>query len=338
MASISSQYYQYLLSHGICVGIGVGICFMPTIALPNQWFQKRRGTAVGIVVSGSSLGGVAWPIVVNKMINGEGVDFRWVLRTLGFCQLALMLAAMALVRSNVSRRAAIGIRDFRRPFLLAIKDRATLTYTVGQFLQMLTLYTPYYFSSVYCQALGASPSMAFWSVSVINASTFFGRIILGKVSDKIGHNNTLVLAVFTSGLLTFCWLAVRTVTAMFIWITFVRSTDFALFLREPDYAIQYGFFSGASVSLQTPAIVQLVPNVPGRVTLMGPYIAIVSQTTSIGALVGPFLAGKLLSDRSESSATAIPDDYHPMMYLSGAGLFASSILFAVCYKVRRTGT
>ena len=57
MASISSSYYQFVLSQGICSGIGFGLVFTPALAVQSQWFLKKRGFVVGLVMSGQNIGG-----------------------------------------------------------------------------------------------------------------------------------------------------------------------------------------------------------------------------------------------------------------------------------------
>lgn len=86
MASLSTKYYQFLLSHGICTGIGIGMTFLPIIGLPNQWFTKRRALAVGLAIGGSSIGGLIWPIMVNQLLNYDGVGYPWTMRAVGFIQ------------------------------------------------------------------------------------------------------------------------------------------------------------------------------------------------------------------------------------------------------------
>jgi hypothetical protein len=58
------QYYPFLCS------------FKPLEAYHflsvNHWFYKRRGLALGIVTSGSSVGGVVWPIMINNLIIKVG--------------------------------------------------------------------------------------------------------------------------------------------------------------------------------------------------------------------------------------------------------------------------
>lgn len=56
MLSLCTQYWQIMLSQGICFGIGAAGLFLPAMVATGQWFTTRRGLAMGIVASGSSLG------------------------------------------------------------------------------------------------------------------------------------------------------------------------------------------------------------------------------------------------------------------------------------------
>lgn len=56
MLSLSTEYYQILLSQGFCVGIGAGLIYVPAIAMVNVKFTSRRAIAMGLVTSGASLG------------------------------------------------------------------------------------------------------------------------------------------------------------------------------------------------------------------------------------------------------------------------------------------
>lgn len=58
MASISKNYYQFLLSQGFCEALGMGLIFTPALAIQSQWFLKRRGFVVGAVMSGQNVGGM----------------------------------------------------------------------------------------------------------------------------------------------------------------------------------------------------------------------------------------------------------------------------------------
>ena len=58
MSSISTKFYQFLLSQGFCVALGMGLIFTPALAIQSQWFLKRRGIVVGFVMSGQMVGGM----------------------------------------------------------------------------------------------------------------------------------------------------------------------------------------------------------------------------------------------------------------------------------------
>src|ERR1700761_6355546 len=55
MASISSEYYQFLLSQGVCSAIGASLIITPAMSCISTWFLKKRGMAIGLAAAGSSL-------------------------------------------------------------------------------------------------------------------------------------------------------------------------------------------------------------------------------------------------------------------------------------------
>ncbi len=56
MVSLSTEFYQILLSQGIAVGLGCGALFTPTMALIARTFRKKRAIAMGVVVCGAPTG------------------------------------------------------------------------------------------------------------------------------------------------------------------------------------------------------------------------------------------------------------------------------------------
>lgn len=61
MASLSTEYYQYMLSQSICSAMGASAVFAAAMGPVGSWFLKKRALAFGIVASGSSLGGCLLP-------------------------------------------------------------------------------------------------------------------------------------------------------------------------------------------------------------------------------------------------------------------------------------
>jgi MFS family permease len=62
-------------------------------------FAKRHGLAMGIMVTGSSVGGVIFPIMITRMIKSVG--YPWAMRTGAFLVLGLQIVAILTVRPRV---------------------------------------------------------------------------------------------------------------------------------------------------------------------------------------------------------------------------------------------
>lgn len=56
MVSLCHSYYQFFLAQTIVTGIGFGLVFLPASSVVSQWFSTRTPVAIGISVSGSSIG------------------------------------------------------------------------------------------------------------------------------------------------------------------------------------------------------------------------------------------------------------------------------------------
>lgn len=89
MTSISTQYWQILLAHGFGVGLGMGLFFSPSVSTLSHHFQrsKYRTVAYGLQATGSSLGGIVYPIMLRALIPRLG--FAWAMRVLGFVVLGV---------------------------------------------------------------------------------------------------------------------------------------------------------------------------------------------------------------------------------------------------------
>ena len=67
MTSLCRTYWQLMLAQGICIGIGAGQLFIVAVAVLPGWFARRRAIATGLAATGSSLGGIVYPIVFHKL-------------------------------------------------------------------------------------------------------------------------------------------------------------------------------------------------------------------------------------------------------------------------------
>jgi MFS family permease len=167
MASLSSQYYQFLLSQGVCSAIGVAIVFLSAISAVTGWFHKRRGLAFGILATGSSLGGVVFPIMLTRMINKVG--YGWAMRTSAFIIMALLIVANLLLKTRQApSRRALPRKHMWRPF----RETPFVLLLIGLFLVPFGLYTPIDYLPVASIGQGMSKDMAQNLVAFFNAARY----------------------------------------------------------------------------------------------------------------------------------------------------------------------
>jgi hypothetical protein len=75
MMSLSTKWWQLLLSQGVLTGIGGGIFFCPSMGLIATYFSDHRALAVGIVTTGNSVG-MHIPLRVSELEEKLTVDRR----------------------------------------------------------------------------------------------------------------------------------------------------------------------------------------------------------------------------------------------------------------------
>lgn len=56
LQSLCTQYWQFFLAQAVLLGVGFGILFMPASAIVPHWFSNGTSLAVGVAVTGSSIG------------------------------------------------------------------------------------------------------------------------------------------------------------------------------------------------------------------------------------------------------------------------------------------
>lgn len=117
LASISTQYWHYLLSQGFLMGIGLGSSFSPALACVASYYRRRRGIASGLLSAGSAFGGLILPIVQSKMINNPKIGLGWALRMTGFLALLFQGTAWLIMKqkkTTPSKRPLFDISVYRQ--------------------------------------------------------------------------------------------------------------------------------------------------------------------------------------------------------------------------------
>lgn len=169
MLSLCHAYWQVLLTQAFCIGIGTGALFIPSIAILSTYFSTKIGLAIGIAASGSSLGGVIYPIVFHKLLPQIG--FAWTTRVLGFLILGTMIIPNACYRVRVLPAKSRSLLDLRA-FLVP----AYSLQVAGFFCGFMGLYMPFFYAQVYAlERHITNENLAFYLLAIMNSTSVFGR-------------------------------------------------------------------------------------------------------------------------------------------------------------------
>lgn len=207
-------------------------------------------------------------IALNKMLNNPNLSFGWTVRICGF------LIAAIMVPSSLAIRARLPPRRNRFFLLNAFKEPQYLALIFAVFLSILGVFVPIFYLPSYAVSKGMSTEMAFYLTAILNAASFFGRVIPGITADKVGRLNMLFVMAVCTGILAFCW---------------QLTNDNASIIA---FSAIYGFFSGAIVSLMTVCFAQ-IPKSPKDI---GTYLGQGLLVVSTGALIGPPISGALVKE------------------------------------------
>lgn len=232
MTSISKEYYQLFLTQALLLGIGIAIVILPAFATVPRHFVKNRGLAMGVTVSGSSLGGVIWPIALKNLFDEVG--FGWGIRIGAFIMLPLLALGCLTVKLPTSANPQGGQAKPKPDFSIFVKQPVLIILAAGLFFVFLGLFSPFFYMTSWTESLGLNENLAFYTISVINASSLFGRVLAGLLADHWGPYNVMILSVGTSALICMCWTKATTIVGIMV------------------LSLAYGFTSGSVIGLQGP--------------------------------------------------------------------------------------
>lgn len=105
MTSIATAYWHFMLAQGVVGGLSMGMVMAPCMGAIGHYFNKKRGAAMGLAISGSSLGGVMFPLALGKMLFNPKLSFGWSIRICGFIMIALMGPAVLAIKSRLPTRS-----------------------------------------------------------------------------------------------------------------------------------------------------------------------------------------------------------------------------------------
>ncbi|TKX24974.1 MFS transporter-like protein 40 [Elsinoe australis] len=308
-----TQYWHFIIVFGLIGGSGTSLVYTPAISSVSHWFNTRRGLATGLAMCGGGVGGVIFPLMLQRLFTI--LSFAWATRIVGFTFIFLLGAANLLIRSRLPPRPNSTILPSPHVFL----DPAFTLTTIGTFFQEWGLFTPITYLTSYGIHSAAMPSsFAYQLIAIFNAGSVLGRWLPGLIADKLGRYNTMCLALSLCALASLgVWLPATVLTAQ-------GNRDPALIQGlSITFAAIMGFGSGSNLSLTPVCVGQLC-----ETNEYGRYYATCYTVVSFATLTGIPIAGALVR--------AAGGEYWALVVFAGVCYFVSLAAFGAV-RVMKVG-
>ncbi|KAL8826354.1 MAG: hypothetical protein Q9191_003853 [Dirinaria sp. TL-2023a] len=236
-------------------------------ALISTYFDKNRALALAVAASGNATGGMVFPAMVETLLPRIG--FPWTMRALGFLMLGIAVLNIAIMRTRIPPRKAGPLLE-----ISAFRETTYSLFAVGVFLMFWGQYFGYfYIGSFGRDIIHLKQADSINLVLIMNGIGFFGRLIPGYISDRwCGPFNYVIPCAMITGIILYCWAAVRSHEAMLAW------------------SVLYGWFTAGMQGLFAAMIAGLTTDLKRTGVRMG----MIFSVTSIAVLTGPPLGGALI--------------------------------------------
>lgn len=206
--------------------LGGSVAYLPCILLMEDWFEKRKGLAFGVMWAGTGLGGVVLPIVMEQLLNRYGFPIALRAFAIALFILTAPLVCFVKPRVPVSQRPKAPVPNLR--FLIT---STFALFEICNIIEALGFFLPSIYLPTYAGVIGASTSLQALTVILFYVAPVVGCVVMGAIIDK--WDVTTCILVSTIG---------STIGVFLIW-------GFSMSLAPLFvFSIVYGLFAGSYTS------------------------------------------------------------------------------------------
>jgi MFS family permease len=183
------------IGHGLFIGlIGIGGINAPCYVYVSRWFDRRRGSALALISSGSYLAGAIWPPIFARAIAYAG--WRHTMLYYGAFELLLIVPAAAIFLEqppDTPRHAPMGAVPKQKSVMGWPPNLIFALQMCAIFTCCIPMSMPQSHLVAFCTDHGISAAQGAAMVSVLLGAAFFSRQVWGVISDRIGGLYTMLV-------------------------------------------------------------------------------------------------------------------------------------------------
>lgn len=195
IASLGPSWPLYL-GYGVFVGlIGLSGINAPLYVYISKWFERRRGSALALISSGTYIAGALWPPIFERAIAYAGWRQAMLWFAIFEAGVILPLAAVFLRRAPQQMPASVTHHPATEPASVLgwPPNLVFAALCVAIFMCCVPMSMPQSHLVAFCSDLGISKAHGAAMLSVLLGTAFLCRQIWGLIADRVGGLHTVLL-------------------------------------------------------------------------------------------------------------------------------------------------
>ncbi|HKF08126.1 MAG TPA: MFS transporter [Xanthobacteraceae bacterium] len=192
--STGGATWQLYVGQGLFVGfLGVGGMNAPFYVYVSRWFDRRRGSALALISSGSYFAGAIWPPIFERAVAYAG--WRQTMLYFGLIEVAVVVPLAAMFLRPPPELPPIGALGGTSTPYTVMGWPPNLVFAVmaaAGILCCVPMGMPQAHLPAFCSDLGILASHGAAMLSVLLGTAFVSRQFWGWISDRMGGLNTVL--------------------------------------------------------------------------------------------------------------------------------------------------
>jgi len=194
--STGGETWHLYVGQGLFVGfLGIGGMNAPFYVYVSRWFDRRRGSALALISSGSYLAGAIWPSMFERAITYAG--WRQTMFYYGLFEVLLVVPLAAIFLSRPPDlplpEGSLGTSPAPKTVMGWPPDLVFAMVAVAVVFCCIPMAMPQAHLPAFCSDLGILASHGAAMLSVLLGTAFISRQFWGWVSDRAGGLNTVLI-------------------------------------------------------------------------------------------------------------------------------------------------
>ncbi|OAF68915.1 hypothetical protein A3Q56_03246 [Intoshia linei] len=232
---LHSNWKVCLLMNSFFSNIGMGILYYSVFLFTLDYYDIHTTKAIGLASSGSAFGGMAFPYIIQYLVDHTGIDYYMYFLSMGMGLIGLIHLPIYIivVKQNPQKlTVTANVRNITKDGILKnityylgidiLKDKKFISFMFIMCLLTISVYNPFVFIIQHVSRKFKDAKKINITI-LMSLSRGIGQIFLGVLCDQSKFSNILIFSIYTfiSGIIFYFLIFTTTFNLlMFVYISY----------------------------------------------------------------------------------------------------------------------